>query len=73
MMTIDTDTLRLGWLPVEWQELAEVVLIGHPRQAGEDVFEVRERVLAVALAGDDITRSPLPRQIPHRANATHPV
>ncbi len=28
-------------------------MIGHPRQAGEDIPEVAVRVLAVALAGDD--------------------
>jgi hypothetical protein len=42
-----------GRLPVDGQERTQVVAIGHTGQAGEDVLEVRERILAVPLAGDD--------------------
>ena len=36
-----------------WQQRAQIVLVGHPRQAREDVFEIRERVLLMALARHD--------------------
>src|ERR1700677_1321818 len=42
-----------GRLPVLWREGAEVVLVRHPGQPGEDVLQVRQGVLAAAFAGDD--------------------
>ena len=40
---------RGGWLPAGRQQRAEIVLVGHTRQAFEHVGEVGFRVLAVAL------------------------
>ena len=40
-------------MPEARGELAQVVLVGQAGQTGEDVLEVGERILAVALAGDD--------------------
>jgi hypothetical protein len=40
---------RGGWLPAGRQQRAEVVLVGHGRQALEHVGEVGFRVVAVAL------------------------
>ena len=40
-------------LPVLGREGAEVVLVGHPGQPGEDVLQVRQRVFPMAFAGDD--------------------
>ena len=45
--------LRRGRLPEARGERAKIVLIGQARQPGDDVLQVRERVLAVALAGDN--------------------
>jgi hypothetical protein len=67
MVTIDTDMLRLSWLPVARQKLAQVVLVGHARQAGEEVFYVSERVFAVALAGDDVRIVTIPTPSPKDA------
>jgi len=53
MVTIETASLRRPGKPVAGKQQAQVVAVGHARQAGEKVFKVRERVLAVALAGDD--------------------
>ncbi len=38
-------------MPVGGEERGEIVLIGRRGQAGEDIAQVRERILAVALAG----------------------
>lgn len=40
-------------LPARRGELPQVVLVGEAGQAGQEIAEVGERVLAVALAGDD--------------------
>ena len=40
-------------LPVLRREGAEVVLVRHPGQSGQDVLQVRQGVLPVAFAGDD--------------------
>lgn len=53
MVTTTIRTLRSGRLPKARRERAQVVLIGQARQAGEDIFQVGERIFAVALAGDD--------------------
>ncbi len=45
--------LTLRRLPVHRQQRGEVVLIGHERQACEDVVEIGEGFFAVALAGYD--------------------
>ena len=43
----------LGRLPVYGQQGAQVVLIGHARQVGEDILQVCQRIFAVALARHD--------------------
>jgi hypothetical protein len=53
MVTTTITTLRSGREPEARRELAEVVLVGHPGKAGEDILEIGERVLAVALTTDD--------------------
>src|ERR1700685_3349134 len=40
-------------LPVLWREGAEVVLVRHPGQSGEDVLQIRQGVFSMAFAGDD--------------------
>jgi hypothetical protein len=45
--------LRDGRLPQARGEGAEVVAVGHSRQAGEDVPHIGHRVFAVTLARDD--------------------
>ena len=45
--------LRDGGLPQPRGEGAEVVAIGHPRQASEDIPHIGHRIFAVTLARDD--------------------
>lgn len=52
MVTATKRELRPG-LPVCGQQRGEVVLVGHGRQAGEDVAQISERFDAVAQARDD--------------------
>ena len=44
---------RLSRLPHSRGEDAGVVAVGHPRQAGEEILQIDQRVFAVALARDD--------------------
>jgi hypothetical protein len=44
---------RVRGCPEGREQRVEAVLIGHRRQAGEDVAQVGERVLAVAFAGEN--------------------
>jgi hypothetical protein len=53
MMTNEATLLCAGGLPAGRSERCQIVLIGQAGQAGEGVAQVGERVLAVALAGDD--------------------
>ena len=53
MVTNEAMGLGRRWLPAGGSDLAQVVLIGHAGQPGQEVAQVGERVLAVALAGDD--------------------
>ena len=53
MVTNEAKVQGGSWLPAGWSEQAQIVLVGHAWQPGEDVAQVGERVLAVALAGDD--------------------
>lgn len=41
-----------GRIPAGRRERGQIVAIGHGGQAGEDVAQIRERILAVALAGE---------------------
>ena len=43
----------LGRQPVRRRQCIQVVVIGHPRQAREDVLEVGQWILAMAFARDD--------------------
>jgi len=45
--------LRDGRLPQPRREGAEVVAVGHSRQAGEDVPHIGHRVFPITLARDD--------------------
>ena len=45
--------LQRSRLPQPRRESAEVVAIGHPRQASEDVLHIGQRVFAVTLARDN--------------------
>ncbi len=53
MMTNEAMLPCAGGLPAGRSERRQIVLIGQAGQAGEEVAQVGERVLAVALAGDD--------------------
>jgi hypothetical protein len=53
MVTNEATGLGRGRLPAVRRELAQVVLVGHAGQPGQEVAQVGERVFAVALAGDD--------------------
>ena len=44
--------LQRSGLPQPRREGAEVVAVGHPRQTGEDILKVGQRVFAVTLARD---------------------
>jgi hypothetical protein len=61
---------RLSRLPHSRGEDAGVVAVGHPRQAGEEILQIDQRVFAVALARDDPGTPPYlaaftPPQTPH--------
>ena len=45
--------LQRSRLPQPRRESAEVVAVGHPRQASEDVLHIGQRVFAVTLARDN--------------------
>ena len=47
------ERLPLRWLPRRRGQRRQIALIGQGREAPEDVGEVRQGVLAVALAGDE--------------------
>ena len=53
MVTNEIVVLRRCGLPAPWGELRQVVLIGHSRQAREEILEVSERILAMPLARHD--------------------
>lgn len=53
MVTNETRDLRSGGLPAGRQQGAQVILVGHCGQAGEEVLEIGERILSMAFAGDD--------------------
>ena len=55
MIAVVTDEvgLRDGRLPQPRREGAEVVAVGHSRQAGEDVPHIGQRVFTVTLARDN--------------------
>lgn len=51
-MTVSTTYQVMGNACQRWEsKCAEIVLVGYAWQAGEDVLEVGQRVLAVSLAG----------------------
>lgn len=51
--TISPPVLRERRLPIGRRESVDVVLVGHGREPGEHIFQVDERIDAVALAGDN--------------------
>ena len=53
MVTNEATGLGRGRLTAGGSELAQVVLVGHAGQPGQEVAQGGERVLAVALAEDD--------------------
>ena len=53
MMTNEATLPCAGGLPAGRGERRQIVLVGQAGQAGEEVAQVGERILAVALAGDD--------------------
>ena len=53
MVTNEATGLGRRRLPAGRGKLAQVILVGHTGQSGQEVAQIGERVLAVALAGGD--------------------
>jgi hypothetical protein len=55
MIAVVTNEVRLrdGRLPQPRSEGAEIVTVGHSRQASKDVPHIRHRVFPITLARDD--------------------
>jgi hypothetical protein len=52
-MATSTDGNLRPRLPEGRYELLQTILVGHGRQAGEDISQVEQRINSTAVAGDN--------------------